>query len=283
MSIICLNNRSILSITGIDSVSFLQGIITQDLKKVTNNKIIYSLILTPKGRYESDIFIINNDNKILLDIPSTQLNVVINKLNFYKLNRKIKITNITNQWKIITLFKGSYLIDLPKEALCFNDPRNLNIGKRVLWPKNIKLPVFVQHKINVYKNHILSLGIPESDKDLINGKTIPLEANMEFLNAISWDKGCYLGQEFTTRSHYQGTIRKRILPVEIKGNIPYPQTTIFYKDKKAGYFSSGYKKQGLALLRLEYVLESIKKSINFKTSTTNLTASIPSWIKLTKY
>lgn len=280
MSIFSLNSRSILSLRGIDSLPFLQGLVTQDVFALQKGGALYTLLLTPQGRYESDFFIIHNDTEILLDIPSTHLESLKKKLTFYKMRRPLEILDVSDQWHIIALWEEEKTPELPQGAFCFDDSRLPDAGKRILWPATEALPSFVEKASGFYENHRLSLGLPESDKDLIPGKTIPLEANMEFFNAISWSKGCYLGQELTTRTYHQGLVRKRLLPVSIQGSLPEPQTPLFYGDKKVGTFSSGYKDKGLALLRLEHTLKAIEESTPLQGDATQLIPHIPSWIKL---
>lgn len=62
----------------------------------------------------------------------------------------------------------------------------------------------------------ISLGIPESPKSVIKFKSFPLESNLDLINAIAWNKGCYLGQELTFMTHSRGATRKRLMPVQLQ-------------------------------------------------------------------
>ena len=85
-----------------------------------------------------------------------------------------------------------------------------------------------------YDVHRLKLGIPEGGIDLIPEKSILLESGLDELNAISWTKGCYIGQELTTRTKFLGLVRKRLLPVKIEGPAPEFGTEIFLGRYESG-------------------------------------------------
>lgn len=77
-------------------------------------------------------------------------------------------------------------------------------------------PPFVSVHRSVYEVARTVLGLPESGRELAAEKTLPLEANLDLLHGVHFHKGCYLGQELTTRTHFQGLVRKRVLPVFLR-------------------------------------------------------------------
>ena len=98
------------------------------------------------------------------------------------------------------------------------------------------------------------------------------------LNAIDWDKGCYLGQELTARTRYRGLVRKRLLPVTIEGPTPAPGTTVMLGDKEAGEMRSAIDGIGLALLRLEHVEGDAPPAL--RAGEAKLTEKKPDWVRL---
>ncbi|MCP4923342.1 MAG: folate-binding protein YgfZ [bacterium] len=279
MSLVSLSSRSFLSLQGEDPLPFLQGLVTQDVLPLQPGQALYTLLLNPQGRYESDFFVLHKNSEIILDIPRTHLKFLKKKLTFYKMRRPLEVLDVSDQWQVLALFGEDAMPSLPKESFYYDDPRLPKAGKRILWPSKDALPKQLSDP-DFYENHRLNLGLLESEKDLIPGKTIPLEANMEFLKAISWSKGCYLGQELTTRTYHQGLVRKRLLPVHLQGPLPAPQDPIFCEDKKVGTFSSGHQDKGIALLRLEHTLKAIKERKSLRSGDTLITPNIPSWINL---
>ena len=101
----------------------------------------------------------------------------------------------------------------------------------------------------------LSLGLPDSSRDLEIDKSILLESGFEELNGVDFDKGCYMGQELTARTKHRGLIKKRLIPVTYDGSAPAPGTEITQAGKNAGETRSAAGSTGLALIRLE-VLEN---------------------------
>ena len=97
----------------------------------------------------------------------------------------------------------------------------------------------------------LSLGVPDGSRDLPVEKAILLENGFDELNAIDWNKGCYMGQELTARTRYRGLVRKRLMPVAIAGEAPAPGTPLMLGDKEAGEMRSALGDVGLAMVRLE--------------------------------
>ncbi|MCE3233399.1 MAG: Large exoprotein, partial [Rickettsiaceae bacterium] len=86
-----LENRSILSISGSDARTFLQGLITNDINKVTENQAIYALMLTPQGKFLYDFFITLSGDTFLIDCNKARMSEIIKKLSMYKLRSDVKI------------------------------------------------------------------------------------------------------------------------------------------------------------------------------------------------
>jgi folate-binding protein YgfZ len=125
----------------------------------------------------------------------------------------------------------------------------VELGARIISEREIK--DFQHVPLQDYDLHRLLLGIPEGGRDLIPEKAILLESGLDELNAISWTKGCYVGQELTARTKYRGLVRKRLFPVKIEGETPAEGTEIFLNGESAGSMRTHASSQGLALLRLE--------------------------------
>ena len=84
------------SISGEDKSDFLQGLITNDIKKCDSNMPIYSCLLSPQGKFVADFFIINFKNRFLIEIHDKFLNEFLNKLKIYKLRSRININEENN-------------------------------------------------------------------------------------------------------------------------------------------------------------------------------------------
>lgn len=199
MKYISLFNRALVKITGDESADFLQSIISNDIRRLEEEKIIYTLLLTPQGKFLFDFFITKDGEDFLLECNKSRRDELIAKLKLYKLRRKIDIT-ICDDYKL-------YAID---GDFGYDDPRTKGFFKRAMISidreLNGKEISYADYEIERIKN-----AIPEGDKDMKSEKSFPLEFGMDNFNAISFDKGCYIGQEVTTRTKKRGVVRKKVI------------------------------------------------------------------------
>jgi folate-binding protein YgfZ len=117
--------------------------------------------------------------------------------------------------------------------------------------------------------------VPDGSRDLPVEKAILLENGFDELNAIDWEKGCYMGQELTARTRYRGLVRKRLLPVAIEGQAPAPGAALLQNDKEMGEMRSAAGDLGLALIRLEALGQGPLTAAG-----ATLTPRKPDWVRL---
>ncbi len=206
-SLITLNDRSILEISGEDRKKFLQGLITNDINKATEKKLIYSVMLNATGRFLYDFFIFEIGEKLVVDCFAARRDEILQKLNFYKLRSKVEIK------KNDELFVTQSFSDQNFSESSFVDPRHTGLGFRnysKIQPRQSK-----NLNQNLYHLQRINLKIPESEHDLTYEKSFILEFGFDDLHAIDYKKGCYIGQELTARTHHLGQIRKKIFHVKI--------------------------------------------------------------------
>ena len=235
-------NRSIISVSGEDRKKFLQGLITNDINKVSENQAIYSLMLSPQGRFLYDFFIIENDQNLLLDCCSERADEILQKLSFYKLRSKVEIKKEDELLVMVSLRE-----DFDTKIISFTDPRNIAMGFRAFV---LKASCDQQQQDHYeYDFHRIKLQLPD-DSDLTFDKSFPLEFGCDHLNAVDYKKGCYVGQETTARMHYKSQIRKTIFLVEVPNAEQINKgASIEAGDKKFGEILSSifYQDQLLAL------------------------------------
>jgi hypothetical protein len=131
-----------------------------------------------------------------------------------------------------------------------------------------------------YHHHRIGLGVPESGLELVPQKSIPLENGLDELNAIDWEKGCYMGQELTARTRYRGLVRKRLLPLRIEGQAPAPGETLMLGTTEAGTLMSVSPMGdiGLGMIRLEHLPPASVEGLT--AGQARLFPSIPAWMRL---
>jgi folate-binding protein YgfZ len=252
--------NTLIEVTGKDSFKFLQGLVTNDINLLTSNlsNTIYSLILTPKGRYLFDIFIyqINNES-FLLEVEEQDANFLLETLKKYTLLSKITFSlkeNLNSYYIIPTINNNIYQENI------IQDTRTNNLGHKIITEKQLPATDSYQN----YLTYLYNQGIPTSTI-LIKEKTIPIEVGFDELNAICYKKGCYLGQEFTNSAKRKLAIKKRLLQATTSNynNIQIKDEIINNNQEKIGeiiYINKDTKT--ILILGLIKFLDSQNLSIN---------------------
>jgi folate-binding protein YgfZ len=270
MPIAKLENRACLRLSGPEVRSFLQGLITQDIEKLTPATPVYAAVLTPQGKYLHDFFLIEQEDGIYLDGERARLADLERRLMMYRLRAKVEIENIADEFDVYALW-GEPAED---RAGAYQDPRLDALGKRLIHPKGDAAPEGLV-SADDYDRHRLSLGVPDGSKDIEVEKTLILEANIDLLNGVSFTKGCYVGQELTARMKYRGKVRRRLIPVTVDGPLPAPGSAISHDGKNIGDIRSGREDRALAYLRIE----DLEKA-PFQSGEATLKPEIPDWLTL---
>ena len=277
-----LKERDIIQIEGEEKFEFLQGLITNNIYTLSEKRVIYSALLTPQGKYLFDFVLFlkgNNKEKIFLDCERKRSAELINLLNMYKLRKEISISRV-NGTKVYVVFgkltpfflssiklkNSTGFAKFNDNYVVFLDPRNKNLGIRiVLFSKSLTSNILDIPSVNFeeWNFHRLSLGIPDGSNDMDVNKSFLIENNIEYINGIDFDKGCYLGQENTARQKYRGTLKKRLMKVKIYGNTVPNGTSITNKNKIVGLMHSSSKDIGLATIKIEEAKNAILQKHRF--------------------
>lgn len=278
--IIPLKNRSIIKISGPDRLSFIQGLITQDINLIQKHAI-YSLILTSNGRFFADLFISNIAEDIIADVCNDIIEDVMSYLSKYKLRSRVSIKKCDEFHVSYAIIKKNDSIEKYENLpFIYADPRLKTMGIRIIHIESVKnISMFKDFKdatFDFYNYHRIINGVTEvSDMEI--GKSMPIEYNMDHLNAVSWTKGCYIGQELTARTKHQGIIRKRTLPFSVETSIFEEPKSIIQDGEKVGSVKSFQGKNGIAMIRME-ALE--KESVITLSCGALVKFNIPTWLQI---
>ena len=245
-----LDDRGFVEITGDEAKDFLQNIVTNDIEKISDNFSLFSSILTPQGKYLYEFFIIKIKNGYLLECEKESVSEIIKIFNFYKLRSKINLIDKSNHYNsvIISLKKfeeisennntKGFTINYNGDPI-FLEPRNQKLGAKIISKqnnvnnviKNLNLKIIDK---NNYYSESFDLGIAQVNLIKLKDKIFGIENNLDELNGIDFKKGCYIGQENTSRIKLRNKLRRRILPVKkISGDV-FENNIIKYKDKEIG-------------------------------------------------
>ena len=245
-----LEDRGILFVDGADAKDFLQNIITNDIHKVSDAKSCFASLLTPQGKFLFDFLVIKHKKGYFLDCEKIQIDELFKQLSLYKLRSDIQILNLSNEFVVAALsyekFKSlkssedelGFTIRYEKDPILL-DPRNKKLGARLVINLeklylSLKKLDLKSSKLEEYYNLSFDLGILQNNTNKLKDKIFGIECNFEELNAINFKKGCYVGQENTSRIKLRNKLRRRILPVKkIAGEIS-ENDIIKYKGSEIG-------------------------------------------------
>ena len=248
--VITLEDRGFIQINGPEAKEFLQNIVTNNVEKVTPESTLFSSILTPQGKYLFDFFIIKLKDNYLIECEKKSTSEIIKLLNFYKLRSKVDLVDLSEKYTVAIIslekFREINNSDLLKgktttyeENLIYIDPRSEKLGAKIISKtKDInliikKLNLNIVDKQKYYKESF-DLGILQTEMKKLKEKIFGIENNLDELNGIDFKKGCYIGQENTSRIKLRNKLRRRVLPVQkIKGDVS-ENDIIKYKDIEIG-------------------------------------------------
>ena len=258
-----------LEISGQDSVPFIQNLITNDINKCKENHFVYSCLLTPQGKFFADFFIFKNKEKYFFEVNDIFYENFLNKLNMYKLRSNINIEEIKLFYSFIIF--GELEINNHYEILNF-DPRNNNIGKKLIqYDPLIKFnEKIIEIDEKKYHEILIKNKVPYSPFDLQENKSLLLENNFDNINAISWNKGCFVGQEITARMKYRALLKKQLYALElISGKINIGDK-IIENEVNLGEVISKANQYIFCILKIELVREKSEKKalLDIDSSTT---------------
>jgi len=239
-----LPNRGFLRLSGEDRLKFLQGLVSNDVNAVAPGHAAYSCLLTPQGKFLHDFFLIADGDSLLIECEADRRADLAQRLKMYRLRSKIEIADA--DYDVFAAFGAA---PLTTDAIVYPDPRAPELGKRVLLPTGGRPGPEIP--FDSYDRLRIANAVPDGSRDMEVGKAILLENNIDLLNGIAWDKGCYTGQELTARTRYRGLIKKRLTPVRVSGAIPPAGTPLTEAGGEVGEMRGANGDLGLALLRLE--------------------------------
>ncbi|MEI7668550.1 MAG: hypothetical protein WCJ33_00510 [Pseudomonadota bacterium] len=271
--IVFLENRSVIAISGDDRKAFLQGLITNNISKVSSKEAIFSAFLSPQGKFLYDFFIIENGEKLYLETDKNRASELIKRLLTYRLRAKVEIVELPELGVAVEIEKlGILEID---NSIKYKDPRLPELGHRIIFPIS-QFPNFSISNSTLYEQHRYSLGIPEGATDLVQNKSLPMEFHYDKLNAIDFNKGCYVGQEVTARSKHRATLHKQMFSVKSDNiNLPPNGTIIMNGEREVGQMAGSFENAGLAVINID----AVNSGASLKAGGIDIKAFKPYWIE----
>ncbi len=234
-----LDSRALVRVSGPDARPFLHNLLTQDVETLKADELRFGALLSPPGRLLFDLFLWGEETAVVLDVAADRREALVQRLSMYKLRAAVEV--MASPDVVFAAWGG----EGPGFAV---DPRLAELGGRRYGD---------QSETNAteddWQAHRLAVGVPDPAADAGTDRTYPIEADFDLLNGIDFQKGCFIGQETTSRMKRRGDIKKRMLPIAFDGPAPAFGAEVLNGDLRAGEVLSGRDGAAMALVRLDRI------------------------------
>jgi folate-binding protein YgfZ len=257
-----LPDRGVVKVAGAGARTFLNGLLTTDVTKVTPEQARFGALLTPQGKIIVDCIVAEapaaDGGGFFLDCPRALAPGLVEKLNFYKLRAKAICEDLSEVLGVMAIWDGAGTTEY---GLIYSDPRLPTLGQRVMLPPHLAKETAADlgaevFEAQAYEAHRIAQGVPRGGVDFIYGDAFPHETDMDQLEGVDFDKGCYVGQEVVSRMEHRGTARNRVVPIDASNFAPDAGIPVMAGDRQVGITGSHAGNRGLAMLRLDRVADA---------------------------
>jgi folate-binding protein YgfZ len=230
------DDASFIIVSGAETIEFLQSILTANIATMPIGGCRPAALLTPQGRILIDMMVYRpSDAEIYLQPDNARSADLLARLRRYRLRRPINLEPSDDMQ--LTVWWGYDGTSAPEDPRIFPDPRHDDLGCRIVSSGSDLPPAMDTAKAVAYDNwhaRRIAQAIPEGAVDLQPERALMLEAGLDKLAAVDFEKGCYIGQEVTARTHYRGLVKRRLIPMQCDGPPPAPGSDIIWQGKTIG-------------------------------------------------
>lgn len=271
--------RAVIAVTGDDRHHFLQGIITQDIHLVRPDRGQFAAILSPQGKVLHDFFLLQHNDAILIDCDAAQKDTLLKRLTMYMLRAKVTLSDDAAHWRVAYRTKATHAaighVTVKKSCLVLTDPRAGELGERIY----LQADGDAKNTATMadYHDHRIRLGIPDGTRDLTDD--VAMDAGYDLLGAISFTKGCYVGQEVTARMHYKNIARKGFYCFNADQPLPAAGATITAEGVALGTLRGTLGQHGLAMLKFEETEAALARGALVTVDNHALRLHAPAWLQ----
>ncbi|MEN9874869.1 MAG: hypothetical protein RL186_1766 [Pseudomonadota bacterium] len=269
-----LTSRGVLRVSGPDATSFLNGLLSQDVTKAGPSEAVYAALLTPQGKYLFDLFVLSPQADVyLLDAPRPA--DCLKRLGLYRLRSQVTIEDVSGELKVFASLEGEGAF---ADGYMFADPRLPSLGQRRIAPQSHN---WADASGEAHHHAACrALGVPDPSTDLVIEADFALEGLFDELGGIDFHKGCYVGQEMTSRMKRRGKVRQKLCRVELGcAELPFG-TPILAGDWEVGQLRTSGGGIGLAMIRFDRVAEAQAKGEPLLAGGHIVAVTPPDWLIL---
>jgi folate-binding protein YgfZ len=259
-----LSQRAKFRVTGTDGFRFLNGQITNDLRKASETSAIEACVLNAKGKIDAHVFISASGESFLVDAEHELRNILKERLERYVIADDVHVEDVTDQFALFHVLSQHFptpdygrVVSVrrflqPGWDICVEPTQKEDVWRRLssaLAPSDCDATEIMR----------IEQGIPRWGSEL-TGEIIPIEANLE-QQTIDYQKGCYIGQEVISRIKMSGQTNKRLCGLISMDNLPLqPGMKLVASSapaKEVGWITSATRSDGQ-----EIALGYVKRGFN---------------------
>lgn len=200
-NIFALTDRCLIRLAGPDAEDFLQNVITNDIRQAVPGRLLYACLLTPQGQYLHDFFILRDAEGFLLDVEAARAEDLLRRFTMFRLRAKVSFTRLGN----FCAYAGTGIAD----------PRLAELPPRLYTAESFAAAREVQD----YHDFCIGLGVPCGSLAMTARDTMA-DVNLDLLQAVAWDKGCFIGQEVAARMYHRNLAKRRLMIIDGAGLSP---------------------------------------------------------------
>ena len=230
---ICHPDTGFISVLGDEACAFLQSIITANVETLPIGACRPAALLTPQGRVLIDMMVYRPAmDRFLIRSDMARRDDLFTRLRRYRLRRPIDLAIEPDIRLVLLLGNQDAETTAIPMIMVSSDPRSPQLGSHCLVEAR-HLPAQMGAIDRWHANRIAA-GVPEGSVDLTPERALMLEAGLDRLGAVDFEKGCYVGQEVTARTHYRGLVKRRLVPLTIAGDLPAIDSDIMWQGTAIG-------------------------------------------------
>ena len=238
-----LARRAAVRVAGPDWRPFLQGLLTQEVESLRPGEMRFGALLAPQGRLLFDLFVdCDGEESARLDVAAARRDELVQRLSLYRLRAKVEVA--ADPAPVFAARNGRQDGEGWRP-----DPRLAALGFRRIG----EIAETPNADEDAYDAWRLGLGVPDAAQDCKPDAAYPIEADFDLLNGIDFKKGCFVGQETTSRMKRRGQVKSRMLPIAFDGPAPAWGAEVLAGELRAGEVLSGRDGRAMALLRLDRI------------------------------
>jgi len=195
-------DRGVIRLCGADRATWLQGLVTNDVRALAPGQRLYSAYLTPQGRMIADLWVVATDEALLLDVPAPLAADLAARLDGLIFAEDVQVVDVSGEMPC-THVMGTGVQGLVSPKLAGDEGRAKAGAGVLVADDTYGVPALVAYgDLDTFDVVRIEAGVPKFLVDM-TGDTIPLEAGIAE-RAISFTKGCYVGQELIVRVTQRG-------------------------------------------------------------------------------